>query len=154
MKSNWKVILIASVLLVNIVLGFMLIDSNVTGGKVTQATTLKVVVVDENNQKVEGATVAVLQTNLKFETNNLGQTKSIEVPTVPNWYDSKIKSWFCVNVAITHPNYVDTLVVGCVLTEGKLRILQVKVFEVDDSGLPYVSYVESPPDSYLKDIFK
>lgn len=115
-------------------------------------TSLKVYVVDLNNMPVHNAKVTV--NGQSFYTDNKGLSPAIEVLTITNCYDDTISEWGTVNVRIEKENFVPTFVFNCVVYCEQTRRLTVKIYGVDSSDLPYVNYVESPPDSYIKNLLE
>jgi hypothetical protein len=138
--------------LVVVVLTLSSIDRASSGNIDPAVTTLKVTVVDINDNVVHNAKITVVG-GTSFFSDNKGMSPAIVVPNCANWYDSGIDEWFCVNVTVSKEGFVDTIVVGCVMYTGNLRSLTVRLFKADGSDLPYVCYVESPPDSYMQGVF-
>lgn len=114
----------------------------------TVDTTIRVTVVDvSDNSAVHNATVDIGGTT-QFYTDNNGLSPTIQVPVTDNIYDDAITEWYCVNIVVSKEGYASTIVVACVVNVGQLREITVYMYDYQDT-LPYVCYVESPPDSYL-----
>ncbi len=113
-------------------------------------TAIKVTVVDLNNNPVHNAVVTV-DGNTFFCDNN-GNSPAIEIASLSNCYDQNISSWHTTTVIVTKEGYVPTVVLNCVIFDKETRKLTVKIYAVDESRLPYVCYVETPPDDYLKQL--
>lgn len=149
-KASFKnVAIVLSVLFVALV--FFAVFDEVSDVNVSESVThLRVTVVDLNDQPVHGASVAV--GDVEFFTDNKGLSPTISLPFATNFYDSSITEWFTVNVVVTKEGYVPTVVVNCVMYDKQTRQLKVKVYPSDGSDLPYVCYVESPPNDYLQSL--
>lgn len=151
-KANFKnVAIVLSVLFVTLV--FFAIFDEVSAVNVSESVTyLRVTVVDLNDKPVHGAEIGV--GDVEFFTDNKGLSPTISLPFETNSYDSSITEWFTVNVVVTKEGYVPTVVVNCVVYDNQTRQLKVKVYPSDESDLPYVCYVESPPNDYLKSLIE
>ena len=149
MKLTFKnVAVVTAVLIVTLV-----VLSSVTylpSGSINQTKPmLKVNVVDLDGNPVHNATVSVIGTDIAFNTDNKGVSPLMELPVTTNLYDPNVTSWYCVNLRIAKGGFVDTFVFNCVVYQDSLRTLTVKIYPQDASNLPYVCYVESPPNQYL-----
>jgi len=113
---------------------------------------IKICVVDLDGNPVHNAKVKVVGCNLVFNTDNNGLSPSIDLPKLTNVYDAKIDQWYTVNLHVQKSGYVDTFVLNCVVYLQQNRNLTVKIYPTDDSHLPYVCYVESPPSEYLESL--
>lgn len=111
-------------------------------------TYIKIAVVDLDGAPVHNAKVTV--GGVSFYTDNKGLSPSIELTTLTNCYDSAITEWGTVTVMVEKDGYVPTFVFNCVVYNGQTRKLTVKTYTQDGSELPYVSYVETPPDGYVQ----
>lgn len=151
-KANFKNIALSLAVLLVVIVLFSVLDSVLEVGVASVQTYLRVAVVDLNEQPVHDATISVC--NLKFLTDNKGLSPLIELPTVVNKYDSAITDWFAVNVVVIKDGYVPTVVTNCIVYCAETRRLTVKVFSNDGSDLPFVCYVESPPNDYLKSLIE
>ena len=150
MKATLKGIAIALSILAMVIVVLSAVDAanNVTVSATD--TYVKVAVVDLNDSPVHNAKITVgTQT---FFTDNKGLSPSIELSEYTNCYDSSITEWGTVTVIIERDGYTPTFVFNCVVYGGQTRKLTVKVYPLDSSELPYVSYVESPPDDYVKSL--
>ncbi|MCM1195317.1 MAG: hypothetical protein NC332_05235 [Firmicutes bacterium] len=111
-------------------------------------TYVKVTVVDLDGNPVHNAKVNVGGT--EFYTDNKGMSPSIEIAQMVNCYDENVTEWFTATVTARKDGYVPAIVFNCVVYSGQTRKLTVKIYPDDASELPYVAYVESPPDDYVK----
>ncbi len=155
MKATVKNLIISVVMLSMILVILSAVDAaNHVGVTAEGQTKLRVQVLDLDGQAVHNAKVTVAETGASFNTDNKGMSPQIEVGELINSYDKNISDWFCVTVKIEKDGFVDTVIFNCVLYSGQVRNLTVKTYKQDDSSLPYVCYVESPPDSYIKGLFE
>ena len=150
MKATLKGVAIALSILAMVVVILSAVDAanNVTVSATD--TYIKVAVVDLNDAPVHNAKVTVGQKS--FFTDNKGLSPSIQLTQYTNCYDSSITEWGTVTVIIEKDGYTPTFVFNCVVYDGQTRKLTVKAYPQDASELPYVSYVESPPDDYVKSL--
>lgn len=111
-------------------------------------TFLKVTVVDLDGVPVHNAEVTVGEQS--FFTDNKGLSPSIQLVSFSNCYDASVTEWGTVTVKITKEGFSPCFVFNCVVYRDKTRRLTVKIYPKDASDLPYVCYVESPPDDYIK----
>ncbi|MCH5157098.1 MAG: hypothetical protein J1G02_04390 [Clostridiales bacterium] len=150
MKATLKGVAIALSILAMMIVILSAVDK---ANNVTVAATdtyVKVAVVDLNDTPIHNAKITIgAQT---FYTDNKGISPSIELAKYSNCYDSKITEWGTITVIIEKEGYAPTFVFNCVVYNGQTRKLTVKVYPLDNSDLPYVSYVESPPDDYMKSL--
>ena len=150
MKATLKGVAIALSILAMVIVILSAVD---VANDVTVAasdTYIKVAVVDLNDSPVHNAKITV--GDQSFFTDNKGLSPSIELARYTNCYDSAITEWGTVTVIIEKDGYAPTFVFNCVVYNGQTRKLTVKVYPQDSSELPYVSYVESPPDDYVKSL--
>ena len=115
-------------------------------------TYIKIAVVDLDGAPVHNAKVTVGE--VSFYTDNKGLSPSIELATLSNSYDAAITEWGTVTVKVEKDGLVPTFVFNCVVYNGQTRKLTVKTYAQDASELPYVCYVESPPDGYVQNLLK
>ena len=150
MKATLKGVAIALSILAMVIVILSAVDAanNVTVSATD--TYVKVAVVDLNNTPVHNAKITV--GTQSFFTDNKGLSPSIELAEYSNCYDNAITEWGTVTVIIEKMGYTPTFVFNCVVYGGQTRNLTVKIFPQDSSELPYVSYVESPPDDYIKSL--
>ena len=150
MKATLKGVAIALSILAMVIVILSAVDvaSNVTVSATD--TYVKVAVVDLNDNPVHNAKVTICAQS--FFTDNKGLSPSIQLAEYTNCYDSAITDWGTVTVIIEKEGYTPTFVFNCVVYNGQTRKLTVKVYPQDASELPYVSYVESPPDDYVKSL--
>lgn len=113
-------------------------------------TAIRVTVVDLDNKPVHNAVVTI--NGNTFYCDNNGNSPTIEMTTLSNCYDANISSWHTQTVVITKEGYVPTIVLNCVVFDKQTRKLTVKIYPIDQSNLPYVCYVETPPDEYLNQL--
>ena len=150
MKATLKGVAIALSILAMVIVILSAVDK---ANDVTVSATntyVKVAVVDLNDTPVHNAKITV--SGQSFFTDNKGLSPSIELSQYTNCYDSGITEWGTVTVVIEKDGYTPTFVFNCVVYNGQTRKLTVKVYPQDASELPYVSYVESPPDDYVKSL--
>ena len=129
---------------------FMAVDAGSKAAVAVANTYIKIAVVDLGGIPVHNAKVTVGE--LSFYTDNKGLSPSIELTALCNSYDATITEWGTVTVKIEKDGYVPTFVFNCVVYNEQTRKLTVKIFAQDSSELPYVTYVESPPDGYIQGI--
>ena len=67
-----------------------------------------------------------------------------------NCYDASVSEWGTATVTVTKDGFVPAIVFNCVCYSAQTRKLTVKIYRADESELSYVTYVESPPDDYVK----
>lgn len=116
----------------------------------TAETHVKVTVVDLNGAPIHNAQISI--DGQSFYTDNKGLSPAIDIDNLSNCYDSAITVWGTVTVVVQKDGYTPAFVLNCVVYSGQTRKLTVKIYPLDSSDLPYVSYVESPPDDYLKSL--
>lgn len=150
MKATLKGVAIALSILAMVIVILSAVD-RANGISVSATDTyVKVAVVDLNDAPVHNAKITIGEHS--FFTDNKGLSPSIELAKYSNCYDSQITEWGTVTVIIQKDGYTPTFVFNCVVYGGQTRKLTVKVYPQDASELPYVSYVESPPDDYVKSL--
>lgn len=150
MKATLKGVAIALSILAMVIVVLSAVDA---ANDVTVSATdtyVKIAVVDLNDTPVHNAKITV--GGQSFFTDNKGLSPSIQLTQFTNCYDSSITEWGTVTVIIEKEGYTPTFVFNCVVYDGQTRKLTVKVYPQDASELPYVSYVESPPDDYIKNL--
>ena len=152
MKATLKGVAIALSLIAMVVVVLSAVDkaSDITVSATD--TYIKVAVVDLNDTPVHNAKISIGE--LTFFTDNKGLSPTIQLTSFTNCYDSTITDWGTVTVMILKEGYAPTFVFNCVVYAGQTRKLTVKVYQQDASELPYVSYVESPPDDYVKGLLE
>lgn len=148
-KANFKNVAVSLVLLFVVIVLLVTLDG-VLNVDATENSGLRVTVVDLNDEAVHDAEVSVC--GMRFFTDNKGLSPTISLPKTANCYDEAITDWFAVNVVVTKDGYVPTVVVNCVIYENQTRRLTVKIYPNDGSDLPFVCYVESPPNEYLQQL--
>ena len=148
MKATLKGVAIALSILAMVIVVLSAVDAANNVTVLATDTYVKVAVVDLNDAPVHNAKITIGQQS--FFTDNKGFSPSMELTQIVNCYDSAITEWGTVTVIIEKDGYTPTFVFNCVVYAGQTRKLTVKVYPEDASELPYVSYVESPPDGYIK----
>lgn len=113
-------------------------------------TYLRVTVVDLQDNPVHNAQIYVCAEN--FFTDNKGLSPNILLTDLKNVYDSSVTQWHTVNVVVKKDGFVPAVVLNCVVYHNQTRRLTIKIYPNDNSGLPYVCYVESPPHEYVKEM--
>lgn len=119
-------------------------------GVSTSKTAIKVTVVDLDNNPVHNAVVTVCGNT--FFCDNNGNSPVIEIDAPTNCYDQNITAWHTQTVVVTKDGYVPTVVLNCVVFDKETRKLTVKIYPLDESKLPYVCYVETPPADYINQL--
>ena len=150
MRATFKSVAVALAILAIVVGVFSAIDASSNMAVAVANTYIKIAVVDLEGAPVHNAKVTVGEVG--FYTDNKGLSPSIELATLCNSYDASITEWGTVTVKVEKDGYVPTFVFNCVVYNEQTRKLTVKIYAQDASELPYVSYVESPPDGYIQDI--
>lgn len=113
----------------------------------TGTASLVVEVVDFNNQPIDNAIINVIDTNSTTTSGTDGTTPSIFLSQIP-FLD---KGWYGLTVTVKRSGYVDTVIYGCVILPNQTRTLKVRMYN-DDGTLPFVCYVECPPNDYIDKI--
>ena len=115
-------------------------------------TFVRVTVLDLDGMPVHNAQVTVFGET--FFTDNKGLSPTIQLAKLENSFDANISQWHTVNIVIKKDGYVPTIMFNCVVYDRQTRKITVKIYPTDGSDLPYVCYVESPPDDFVKDLIK
>ena len=150
MRATFKNVAVALLILAAVMGALAVVDvSNNVAVAVTN-TYIKVAVVELDGSPVHNAKVTVA--GASFYTDNKGLSPSIELATLANSYDATITDWGTVTVVVEKDGYVPTFVFNCVVYNSQTRKLTVKIYSQDGSELPYVSYVETPPEDYLRNL--
>lgn len=149
-KATIKSVAVALSVLAAIVLVLSVVDVADNVSTSGDDVLLKVTVVDLDGAPVHNAVVSV--DGQSFFTDNKGNSPSILLAAVTNCYDSSLSEWGTVTVSIQKEGYVPAIIFNCVVYSGNSRKLTVKIYPDDGSELPYVSYVESPPDDYVRQL--
>lgn len=150
MKTTFKNVAVALAVLAVVIVLLTAIDGGITEQAASIKTYLKVTVVDLDGTPVHNAQVTVLGNT--FNTDNKGLSPAMELDNPANCYDDSITEWRTVTVAVQKDGYAPAVVFNCVVYAGQTRKLTVKLYDADGSDLPYVTYVESPPDEYVKQL--
>lgn len=148
MKATLKNVAAALCLLAMVIVVLTAIDRSVNTAVAIADTSIRVAVVDLNGATVHNAKVTVA--NGSFYTDDKGFSPSIEIEKLTNCYDGALTEWGTVTVIVEKDGYAPAIVLNCVCYKGQTRKLTVKIYPADGSELPYVTYVESPPDEYIK----
>ncbi|MCM1289174.1 MAG: hypothetical protein NC132_00740 [Corallococcus sp.] len=115
-------------------------------------TCVRLNVTDLDGNPVHNAKVTVCGET--FFTDNKGLSPSIQILDPQNAFDNNVTDWHTVDVIIKKDGYVPTIMFNCVVYDKQTRKISVKIYPLDASDLPYVCYVESPPDDFVKDMIK
>ena len=150
MRATFKSVAVALAILAVVVGVLAAVDANSNMAVAVANTYIKIAVVDLDGSPVHNAKVTVGE--VSFYTDNKGLSPSIELATLSNSYDATITDWGTVTVVVEKEGYVPTFVFNCVVYNGQTRKLTVKTYTQDGSELPYVSYVETPPDGYVQQL--
>lgn len=150
MKATLKSIIVALTVLAVVVGTLLVLDAGNVVGVKKSITAIKVTAVDLSGNSIHNASVTVC--GQTFFTDDKGCSPQITPNVLVNCYDGSITDWYTTTIAVTCDGYVPSVVFNAVLFDGQTRRLIVKMYPVDDSELPFVSYVESPPDEYVKKI--
>ena len=153
MKVTFKNIAFALVILAAVLSVLAVVDRGKTEVQTTKTDTfVRLTVLDLDGNPVHNAQVTVCSET--FFTDNKGLSPTIQLAKLENSFDESITDWHTVNVIIKKDGYVPTVMFNCVVYDHDTRKITVKIYPVDASDLPYVCYVESPPDDYVKDLIK
>lgn len=153
MKATIKSVAVALTVLAVVVAILAVVGGGITKNvSANNKTYLRVSVIDLDGTPVHNAQVTV--NSCSFNTDNKGLSPAIELDSLVNSYDSSITDWGTVTVTVTKADYAPAVVFNCVVYNGQTRKLTVKVYPVDGSDLPYVTYVESPPNEYVQGLIK
>ncbi len=150
MKATFKSVAIALSVLAIVIVILTAVDGSITSDVSAKKTYIKVCVVDLEGNPVHNARVTVLKNT--FNTDNKGLSPSIEITAPSNCYDADITDWHTITVSVQKTDYVSAVVFNCIVYDGQTRKLTVKIYPADGSDLPYTVYVESPPDSFVKNV--
>ena len=148
MKATFKNVAVALAILVVVIGALAAVDASNSVSVSVANTCVKVAVVDLDGAPVHNAKVSVGQGC--FYTDNKGLSPSIELATISNSYDATITEWGTVTVIVQKEGYVPTFVFNCVVYAEQTRKITIKIYTLDGSELPYVSYVEAPPNDYAQ----
>lgn len=149
-KATFKSVAVALSFIAIMLLVLGVIDGRQNPTSAQPRTCIKVTVLDLDDQPVHNAEVTV--GGRSFFTDNKGASPAIELNELANSYDSSITDWGTVTVAVRKQSYTPAFVFNCVVFASDTRRLTVRLYPRDGSDLPYVSYVESPPDSYIRQL--
>ena len=153
MKATLKSVAVALSVLAIVIATLLLVDKGAAKDvAANNKTYIKVTVVDLDGSPIHNAQVTV--GGATFYTDNKGMSPAIEIDSLTNCYDGEISEWGTVTVIAQKSGYAPAIVFNCVVYAGQTRKLTIKAYPTDNSDLPYVTYVESPPDSYVKEIIK
>ena len=150
MRATFKSVAVALAVLFVVVGVLAAVDASSNVAVAVANTYIRIAVVDLDGAPVHNAKVTVGEAG--FYTDNKGMSPSIELATISNSYDATITEWGTVTVKVEKDGFVPTFVFNCVVYNGQTRKLTVKIYTEDGSELPYVSYVESPPDGYVQNL--
>lgn len=151
-KATFKNIAL-SLLILSLVIVVLTTVDRVADVSASQSDTyLRVTVLDLDDKPVHNAKITVGKDS--FFTDNKGLSPTIRLDSPQNSYDSAITDWYTVNVCVQGSGFVSALVFNCVVYNAQTRRLTVRLYTKDSSNLPYVCYVESPPNDYVKGLLK
>ncbi len=151
MKASFKNVAFFLVILSLLIVVFAAVDSALSINVDTNDDTyLRVTVVDLQGNPVHNAQIYVCDGS--FFTDNKGLSPNILLTDLANVYDCSVTQWHTINVVVKKEGFVPTVVLNCVVYHGQTRRLTIKIYPNDNSGLPYVCYVESPPHEYVKEM--
>lgn len=149
MKATLKNVAAALTVLVVVIAVLLVVDNGIAAANVSAGKTLlRVCVVDLDGNPVHNAQITV--EGATFNTDNKGLSPAVELKNLKNCYDETVTEWGTVTVCVEKTGYIPAIAFNCVAYSNQTRKLTVKIYPVDGSDLPYVSYVESPPDEYAK----
>ena len=151
-KTTLKSVAVAPSFLAATLLILTAVDGAMDIAASAKDTYLKVTVVDLDGLPVHNAKVMIGDQH--FFTDNKGMSPSVQLNALSNCYDDAIADWGTVTVAVTCDGYTPSFVFNCIVYRSSTRRLTVKMYPSDGSELPYVSYVEAPPDDYIKSLLK
>ena len=119
------------VLVVLAVLFTVVLVADHTRGVYTDKTTstVKVLVTDLEGTPLQNADVRISD-GQTFHTDNRGYSPSIEVQ--PTGEDN----WFPVTVVVMAEGYVNTALFGCVVFVGSERVVQIRMYRLDELFAP------------------
>lgn len=153
MKATFRNIAFALVILAAVLSVLAVVDRNNEQVQTTKSDTyVRLTVMDLDGNPVQNAQVTVC--GQTFFTDNKGLSPSIKITELENAFDRNVTDWHTVDVVIKKEGYVPTVMFNCVVYHNQTRKISVKIYPADASDLPYVSYVENPPDEYVKEIIK
>lgn len=148
MKATLKNAAVALSILAVVMIVLVAVDNTSNISTAATATNIRVAVADLDGNPVHNAKVTV--NGQTFYTDNKGLSPAIEINGLTNCYDETLSEWGTATVIVTKDGFVPAFAFNCVCYIGQTRKLTVKIYNADASELPYVSYVESPPDDYVK----
>lgn len=153
MRATFRNIAFALVLLSAVLSVLAVVDRNNAEIKTAQTDTyVRLTVLDLDGIPVHNAQVSVCGET--FFTDNKGLSPSIQVTKLKNSFDNSVTDWHTVDIVIKKEGYVPTVMFNCVVYDKQMRKITVKIYPTDASDLPYVCYVESPPDDFVKNVVK
>ena len=151
-KTTLKSVAVALSILAAVLTALTVADGVRNVSATAKSTSIKVTVVDLDGIAVHNAEVTV--EGKSFFTDNKGVSPSIDIETLSNCYDSAVSEWGTVTVQVAAEGFVPSFVFNCVVYRDDTRRLTVRLYPSDGSELPYVCYVESPPDDYVRGLFE
>lgn len=147
MKATLKSVAAALTILALVLTVLTAVDKSAISAS-AKSTNIRVTVVGLDNLPVYNARVTVA--GKTFYTDNKGVSPVIELEALTNCYDASVSEWGTATVAVTKEGFVPAIVFNCVCYSAQTRKLTVKIYRGDESELSCVTYVESPPDDYVK----
>lgn len=147
MKYVLRSICVALLVFAAFVVTALIVESKTASVSVAP-TQLRVHAEDLDGKPVVGAKVCACGVSVVTDVTG-DATIVVSEPT--NRYVASA-NWCAADVVVVKDGFVPTVVVGCVYYVEQTRKLTVRMYQRDDSELPMVTYVESPPADYLKNL--
>lgn len=148
MKATFKSIIISLTILATVIGTLLVLDAGNVITVKKDVTAVKVTAVDLSGKALQNASITVGEQT--FFTDDKGCSPQISLDALSNCYEPSEKGWYTTTIVVTCDGYVPSVVFNTVLFQGQTRKLTVKLYPSDKSELPFVAYVESPPDEYVK----
>lgn len=152
MKATLKNTAVFLVILSMVMVVLVAVDTASEMTANTVQASIRVTVVDLEGNVVHNAKIKVQ--GQTFYTDNNGLSPSVQLSSLTNSYDGNITNWYTVNVVVEKEGFVPAVLFNCVVYSGSTRKLTVRLYASDSSDLPFVSYVESPPDDFVQQLIK
>ncbi len=150
MKATFKNIAFTLTIIALVIVVLSAVDTASSIDVNNSDTYLRITVLDLDEKPLHNAEITLCGET--FLTDNKGLSPNIQLLKEENFYDDDITQWHTVNVVIKKEGYVPAVVLNCVAYDCQTRRLTVKLYQIDGSNLPYVCYVESPPNDYVKNL--
>ncbi len=152
MYNHWnpKQLIVPLSLILVIFVSLFVLDSTRGVYNVQSQTLLKVYVTDLDGRPLNNAKVKIVGGNEYFVTDIKGYTESMPIKRK----DVNGLNWFQVDVTVQCEHYINTVLFNCVIYDNANRVVQIRMYKLDSSFLPFVAYSEIPPDSYVYTLFE